>query len=531
MYKLLIVEDEDILRKDLEKGTDWSKMGFDVIGAVMNGIEALNIIEKTSPEVVLTDIRMPDMDGIELMKILSTNYPNIRVVILSGYNNFEYARDALRYGAFEYLTKPLDESELEGVFKRLYDTLRKENRDKRENLKSVERSIDEDYMTDLFISGLLTKPLNQEFILKSIKELKINMYENYICVAAVKISNEQINDRHFISISKRILKSYGYFIVPFDGYFSIVMSKFSRYSMQDFLNDVKQYKLQVENELSVSIKKECILSIGISKVNTTFKGVSMAWKEAVTAFNYIFYKGKGNIIQYNEINLKMNLKVLDIEVNKAIEDLAEAFLEKNTINMRVIMEQIFRNFDSMKIPDIIYVKLKIMEIFLALGIRMHERDMDNEIIIGKDLIYSEIFSKESLKELKFWFINKLDEVVQELEYKRSNLSEDGLVEKIKKYINENIDKKVSLNKLAEEVHVTQNYISTIFKKETGIILTNYITNLKIQKAKEYLQSSRLRIQDISEMLGYSDYRYFCTLFRKETGVTPLEYRSQMLLRK
>lgn len=189
MYKLIIVEDENIVRSGLEHGTDWAGLGFEVAGTATNGIEALKLVEQCNPDVVLTDIRMPDMNGIELMRILRNQYADIEIVILSGYSDFEYARSAVKYQAYEYLTKPIDEQELI----RTFQSIKQKIRSKRQEFYSQKESengpyrVDRDKLRDVFLSTFMRKPLDEEFIRKSLEELDIQLNEKCYCIAVMQL--------------------------------------------------------------------------------------------------------------------------------------------------------------------------------------------------------------------------------------------------------------------------------------------------------------------------------------------------------
>jgi len=165
-----------------------------------------------------------------------------------------------------------------------------------------------------------------------------------------------------------------------------------------------------------------------------------------------------------------------------------------------------------------------MEIFIILDNKLKQKNISLEELSGKDKIYAEIFSKYKLDSLREWFAEKLKAIDAELD-KRFLESRCSLEKQVQMYVYNNIKEKLYLNDIAKAVHMSPTYLSSEFKKQTGKTLSKYIIELKINKAKEYLAFSDMRIQDISEELGFSDYRYFCTVFKNETNLSPLSYRA------
>ena len=525
MYKLIIVEDEDIVRSGLVNGTDWHNLGFEVVGAAKNGIEALEMVDNSKPDVVLTDIRMPDMDGIELMRILRHRYPEVEIIILSGHSDFDYAKSAVKYDAYEYLTKPIDEKE----FIRTFKEIKKKIRNKRQDYytkKGDGNELDKDIMRDVFLSAVLTKHISSDLIRKGLIELDIKVNENSYCVAVAQMdfNKVEMND-DIVELFKhechKHIGNFGYSHIFIEKNCYIIMSK-SGAKYYDFKRDLEKIKENLN--LSLETHGDITVSIGLSRIHSGFESIYNASIEAQKALSFMFYHGGNIVIPYSDINLKKLDSVKAQQLETLIVDLVDSIINNSINEKTVIANNLFTFIRKLSLSDITFIRIKLMEIFVTLDNKLKQKDIQLEQLSSKDLIYGEIFNKWKLDSLREWFMAKLKAIDSELN-KYSSDSSNSLEKQVQQYVYDNIKEKMYLNDIAEAVHMSPNYLSSEFKKQTGQTLSKYIVDLKISKAKEYLALSDMRIQDISEELGFSDYRYFCTVFKNETGQTPLNYRA------
>ncbi len=238
----------------------------------------------------------------------------------------------------------------------------------------------------------------------------------------------------------------------------------------------------------------------------------------------MFYHCGNIVIPYSDINLKKLDSVKAQQLETLIVDLVDSIINNSINEKTVIANNLFTFIRKLSLSDITFIRIKLMEIFVTLDNKSKQKDIQLEQLSSKDLIYGEIFNKWKLDSLREWFMAKLKAIDSELN-KYSSDSSNSLEKQVQRYVYDNIKEKMYLNDIAEAVHMSPNYLSSEFKKQTGQTLSKYIVDLKISKAKEYLALSDMRIQDISEELGFSDYRYFCTVFKNETGQTPLNYRA------
>lgn len=532
MYKLIIVEDEEIVRSGLKNGTDWDSLGFQVVGTASNGIEALELIENQMPNVVLTDIRMPDMDGIELMKIIRQRHSDVEIVILSGYNDFEYARNAIKYGAYEYLTKPVDDNEFQRVFQEIYQNIRRKRQNlyNNKNEKTGEQSLDAEKLRDIFLSTLLSKPLDKQFIRNSISELNIYINENSYCIAALQ--PETVENGYNIDVGSlfkgetvKFLISNGYPYAIFEGVCIILLSKEIGSSYYDLKKDMKTYKEYLENKLNHDFGIDIPVSVGISQMCSGLQSIRTAFDEASQALQFKFYRGAGKVISYSDVSTNKPGIVQANQLNSLIGNLIEVAFSQERHEVARKVRELFGFIRQEVFPDITFIRIKCLELFVLIDNKLKEKGIVLDDLGKMELLYRDIFNKATIDDLQAWLITKLESIF--ISSKNASCEQsNSLLQQVKGYILKNIREKIYLNDIAATVHMSPNYLSAAFTKETGLNLSKYIMDVKIEKAKEYLAESDMRIQEISDELGFSDYRYFSTVFKKETGLTPLDYRTK-----
>ncbi|WP_223156812.1 response regulator transcription factor [Thermosediminibacter oceani] len=366
MLKLIIADDEPIVREGLKESVNWDELGLRVVGCARDGREALEIFTSCGCDVILTDIRMPFMSGLELTGRVKEIDPSVIVVLLSAYDEFRYAQEAIRLGAFDYILKPIDLDELK-------KTMEKAVRKKQEMLDSENR----------------------------------------------------------------------------------VIPQLNREDMEFFKPESSRFPLKMEEELAKAVKRaDGPLALEI------FQRI---WDE---------FCSKNYSLEF--------LKRWGFEL--------VAIITRSVIEIGENVDILFKNTDP----------------------------------------WAEISRKKSKEELYGW-MKDLIEIICECIGLNKNVRNKKLVEEVVRIIKENYhDKNLTLNSIAERLYITPNYLSTLFKTEMGQGFCEYLTEYRVERAKEMLKDVRLRIYEISDAVGYTDPHYFSKIFKSITGLTPREYREKIL---
>ncbi|HEY5586742.1 MAG TPA: response regulator [Ruminiclostridium sp.] len=527
MYKVLIIEDEEIVRNSLKDDINWYALGFKVAGAVSNGVEALETLSICRPHVILTDIRMPNMDGLELIEKVRQKGFDIEVIIISAYSEFDYAQKAIQFGAFAYLTKPMDEEKFNDTFINLNKKLiEKEN--------MVTHLIEDDSSKSLanlqeaFLVSILSKKMDEEYIFLRLKELKIKMNEHCLCIGVIEIINNTGMDDD-LEILKNSIQYWSlsyYPVVLFNQKIVVFKNSSDIFIIYDFYKDIDDFRNYI---LQSSNSGDIIINSGISSIKSGFGCLQYLYNEAVTALEFTFYNVEGTTISYGAMNHKIGKTLNTLEITNSTDRIIDSLMSLNTIEMTYNTNLFFDNILYISPAEIELIYMKCLEIFLTIGKNCREKGFVLPMQDNKNELYKEIKSCREIYSMKKWFTQRMINIVEKLELE-SRESSKSVVWKACKYIQTNIDKKLNLEEIAEYIHINPSYLSSIFKKTIGESLNNYINNCKIERAKEYLYNSEMSIQEVADRLGFLEYRYFDLVFKKRTGNTPLEFRKKKFMK-
>lgn len=533
MYKLLIVEDEHLVRNRLQKGINWRKYGFQATAAASNGREALEFVEANPPNVVISDIKMPEMDGIELARSLKSRFPAVRVILLSCYSDFVYAQKAIEYGVYAYILKPVKEEEIGEVLVKLYNELEFQNPvNSNPAGMAVNVEIKNDLLEGVFLKLLTEGVSNIDSYRKRLEELSFVLHEQRICVMvfACECDEKLYTMKSLIPLVMREASIYwkglGYPLVFGNGVFYVLAHEKCNISYRDILYRSKQFKSRLEDRLSNSSYEGISISIGVGKLYPGMENIGASAREAEASLKHRFFKGKGTIISFDMIlegRKSGNTEMLSKEANELIRSVSEG----NVQNTLMTVKRLLLLLSEKKECDVNFLLIKCVEMYASITAKIKESNLPVELLSSEDIYYC-ISRCETFPDLCRCYEKYVTDLAGQVE-KLKKIDENLPIAKIKKYIDLNYGKKLSLRELSEQFALSAPYISMIFKEETGLNITDYILNVRMGQAKSLLKKSDMQIGEIADKIGFTDYRHFCTVFKKEAGVTPLQYRLKSIL--
>lgn len=467
MYKVLLVDDEKLVLKSLAGGVDWEKSGFYVSGTASNGIDALEQIEKVRPNVVFTDIRMPGISGLELIKKAKEIDKDIQFIVISGYAEFAYVQKSINYGVLGYCLKPFDEYEIEILLKKAL-----------ENLSYIKEKRNNDILKMLED----TKDINSQ---QSFERLLYNegIQEDFNIVVSIGKSQLKLQTNICLNIGST---RYVYFISA--------------------------------DKLHTSIKdiKECegVCGVGITKSTVLIHDVIKAIEDATTlAWGYFI---RGNFDIFYPKDPSENIKATLI-----IKELEAAVCKNDALGVLKILNELqtAKNYLSithvLKIYNTVYFHIILDSKYNATA---------DDYVYSKEQLYHLFNNFDSMISYLKEFLNNREtsNTYSVSDTKNANLKE------IIKYINENYSSDISVQSISKDFFLNPNYLSQLFKRELNITFTEFLTKVRLNHAKDLLGNSNLSIGEIAESIGYRDYFYFIKLFKKNTSQTPGQYRNKEL---
>lgn len=528
MYKLLVADDEKWVRKGIVSKLDQLGFSFSEILEAANGEDAFEMIKQHHPNIVITDIKMPLMDGIALIKNTVEIYPDIKFVIISGYTEFEYAEQALNMGVSGYLLKPIGDENVDKVLHKVIANL--DHVSEIELLKQEKETQDEN--NDFLV---LERQINQIFhILGNNSADKQKPYaeifsEEMCMLILLHIDNVnyyrscfKYNDLGLIKFSiKNILNE---------------IANHENVVVMDNFKDVTQVMVLVHHPQSETLKSICDrfvieaytkiqkslqlhITVAVSGIE---KGVTgELYRQACAAFDLRLSHGGNQIYRYQ----KLESKSFDFSEHK-LRLLQNCLSLYDFKNANIILKDILSP-ERLKESPGVYVHFLYSEIVTMLVKVCGQLGIDIEKTMSMDMLSGDILNSfDTADEIANYFYTTIVDIMGAESMVVQNCKD--LIGRVKSYASQNYSQELMVTDLAQKFAVNPNYLSTIFKQSTGETITKYIERIRIEKSCQLLLSSKNSISDIAQSVGYHDAQYFYRVFRKTMGITPMQYRNRDL---
>jgi len=534
MLKVFLVEDEYIVRNGIRDNIDWTREGFEFCGDAGDGEIAYKLIQSKQPDIIITDIKMPFMDGLELSHLIKNEFPQSKIIILSGHEEFSYAQKAIKIGVDEYVLKPINGADLLQVVKRVGQQIINE-RIEIENIKQykIEMKENEIYVKSRFFDKIIEGSLSTATILEKGKDFGFEMSAQYYQVMLFKYnirdededySNDLLKLEKEINILNVQHKNIIFFERAIEGNALLIKGD----SLEE-LNKVRQgYLDQVKQVMEGYSEVNYFGGIGIPVSRLT--NLSESYESAALAFARRFIVQRNEIINNDQISDLMYednstlINTLDLE--NLDTKMVEGFLRKGELNeIEFFIEEFLKHIDDISKESLLLRQYIVMNIYFT-ALDFLKEIGKKEILIKKlaseaDGIKAMIFD---LGKFKVFITDVFTACIKERDLLKTK-QYYSVVEQAKQYINEHYkNEDLSLNEVAAHVNISPSYFSTVFRRETGIGFIKYLTGLRMSEAKELLKFTDLRCGEISEKVGYKDPQYFSYLFKKEHNCTPIQYR-------
>lgn len=523
-YKVLLVDDEPQILRGMEEGIDWESFGFEIIGTASNGQEAWELMQANRPDVLISDIRMPFMDGLELVETLAKNYMKMKIILFSGFDDFEYAQKAIRYGVSEYLLKPVSIEQMEELLKRMYGEITAEIQEKN-NKTYLLRMYRENLpiLREQFLTELIEGKISSEKIEKRLQNLHLDFPWDS-CVAAVLQPDpeEEEAELKLFSISKVIHEI-------FEGFSQhLVFRCYERIVLLVHVEEKTQIQniLKCLNEASLIGRRFMQVNFycGVGSVVQGIHQVEHSYKNAVCALEYSVVSEDEPVIYIQDIEapLEKESHYFDEQCVKNLE-LAVKMADRRKIQEAV--EKLFEELERCKLNFEEY-QMRVLETGLSFSKIAYQYGLrDTEFLDARQLMGA-IFSMQTGEQLKKWLCQYTCHMGEAVNQKRMD-NNGVLAQKAKEYIDKNFSRSdLSVETLCEYLHVSPSHFSNIFKKEHGINFITYLTNRRMEEAMLLLKTTDYKTKVISEMVGYPESNYFSYVFKKQIHISPVNFRRQ-----
>lgn len=526
MIDVVIIDDEVWVAKMITQIIDWGAYGFRIAGIFHDGEEGLDGIRRLHPRLVLTDIRMPGLTGLDLIQTLSEESPDIMFVIISGYNDFEYAKSALTYGAIGYLLKPIDETELKKVVLKAKKQLVSEELKQRSELQirdtmghTVEKLREQFFIN--FILGLGDRSI----ALNRVNEdLKLNFRVGSFQVVNLLLEQKNCSKICIDLITKAIWEV----DLPTECCEMVTLNP--RGDSILILNYTPEQKNAIQQILdrffAVLLEKRppCGITMGVGSVSGNFSDICVSYQSAHEIAMYRLLRGTNRVYSALKLPHTVSENTHTLDLNHDIS-LKQAFQSGDLEAVQKLTAQWIQWYftKAQQAPQILIGGLNHLLSLYQENAPAGTRDWKAYFLERRD----EIGAASSLQEVNLLLANAAKTILDSRE-PDSAASGQTAVQEVLRYIDHHYMQDLSLSEVADMVRLNPNYFCEIFKREAGINFKEYLVTKRIEQAKLLLKSPSYKLNEVAEMVGYRDGKHFGKAFKKLVGITPGAYRKLML---
>lgn len=536
--KVFLVEDEMVIRRGIKNSIDWEKEGYIFCGEASDGELAYPMIIKEKPDILITDIRMPFMDGLELCKLVKKELPNIKILILSGYDEFDYAKEAIRLGVTEYLLKPISSGKLLEALNGVSESIRREKEDKDLVRKYMEEMRENtEHEKQKFFEQMIAGNLSMADALETGKKYEMNLSAGMYNLLLFRFTLGEENRK-----SGELLEEAEYAIEKLTERLEYVF-EFQRgvegwafLLMADNEEQMSERVKELSKDLEEIMKNYSTIAYfgGIGQPVARLRELEESFREAERALAARFTMELNRIISVEDIRMAQNVDTLDdIEITSFGEiEKTRTMLEKFLNNgaedeIDEFVDVYINELPEENLKSVLMRQYIIMDAYIVMMSFCEKIEgIEGEMQAQSEELKNSMKTIQTLEEIKNYIrmlLKKIIGVRDTISGRRySDIIEIAKDQIRKTYMSDEI----SLNTIAAEVGMSPSYFSSIFSKEMGKTFVEYLTEIRMDRAKELLMCSSMKTSEIGYEVGYKDPHYFSYIFKKTQNCTPKEFRAR-----
>ena len=520
LYKIVVADDENTIRRGICNFIDWKRMGYQIVADFEDGKELLEYLEKHEVDVVLTDIRMAEVGGLDVARIISEKELPVKVVIISGYKEFDYAREALKYNVVNYILKPIQIDEIEKTFEEIYQQLQQKAQEK-DQKKGMEEDILEllpELQEQFWLRVLLGGLRNRDNIIQQKEFLDLDFNTDTPCaIAEIQIDlDEKVTKKYYAEKNSRYNLLNNIFSGSVEGMYyypvylsreqlKIVITSATAIRKAEFVRTLERHLSDRSREIEELVSLKISYHLEQSFSNFT----EMA--DYYASMQIHMHRKSERVYEWNEVDQQRLLQkyqlLMDIINSGDVES-----LDSQIGNIM---------FEFRELP-LIERKNVIIDMFSMLLQRYMKMNQELWIDVKEQVDYSLILNapdKESLQKICSDLIHRIKRIVEEHQGEVSR----NITEQIMEYLKSHYQEDISLDLLADRYYLNPSYLSRMFKQCLGTGLTDYLIELRMENAKKLLLTGKYKVYEISQKVGYKSDKYFFRVFKSYTGQSPLEF--------
>ena len=524
-YRVLLADDEEEIRTGISRKIDWASLGFALVGEAGNGEEALELAEQLRPDVVLTDIKMPFLDGLELCRRLRVSLPGARLVVFSGFDDFEYARQAVSMGVSEYILKPINAPELTRVLETLRDQLDRQRLERRD-METLRRRYEESLpvLRELFYTRLLSGQIRPEQVQDRAARYEIDLPQGLWTAALVHVDGDEgeRDELLLLSVQSFLEKHFALAgcaarVVLYGDMAALLVHLDREDRLYPLLEELERLSRLSQSYLGLRLTTGVgLLCRGPEELNHSAGG-------ARSALDYRILAGGGRVIYIGDLEPQSAAAPsFEEEDQRALSAAVKLGTQEQVEEMvRSLMERLSHAGLSLSKCD-----LFLLEVVTCLVRLTRSGGVEVEEVFGERFTGAvSVADFSSLEELGRWLGERCQRLHELLGRRRSD-STWQMVERAKDYIaGHYTDEQLSVEALCSHIHLSPTYFSTLFKREVGMSFTAYVTKVRMDEAARLLRETDEKTYRIAEATGFSDPNYFSYVFKRHFGLSPSKFRA------
>lgn len=528
-YRVLLVDDEEEIRTGISRKIDWEAVGFSLVGEAGNGEEALELAEQLRPDVVLTDIKMPFMDGLELCRRLRQSLPAAKLVVFSGFDDFEYARQAVGMGVSEYILKPINAPELMEVLNKLRELLDRQRLERRD-METLRRRYEESLpiLRELFYTRLLSGQLPAEQVRDRAARYEIELPSGLWTAALVhaELSGDgEAGDRDellLLSVQSFLSEHFSLAgcaarVVLFGDAAALLVQLSGADKLYPLLEELERLSLLCQSYLGIS------LTAGVGRPCQGPEELDRSVAGARSALDYRALAEGGRVIYIDDLEPQ---SATELSFEEEDQRQLSAAIKLGTPEQ--VKEEIQGLIERLRQTGLSLsrCRLFLLEVVTCLIRLTRSGGVAVEEVFGANFTGAVSISDfSSREELGRWLEERCLRLRELLGQRRTD-SAGRLVEQAKEYIAGHYsDESLSVEALCSHIHLSPTYFSTLFKREVGMSFTAYVTQVRMEEAVRLLRDTDEKTYRVAERIGYSDPNYFSYVFKRQFGLSPSKYRT------
>lgn len=499
MYRVLVVDDEKLERDGIRFLLSMEEGEWEIYEAA-NGKLALNELRKHPVDLMLTDIKMPHMDGLELSKKAREEYPDLEIIIFSGYGDFAFAQEAIRYGVTDYVLKPVDPD-------RFHDTIQKIQKEIASRKNKEQQSIKEkSFLQQYFLLGYIYSG-DQERLKEAEGIVDFSVWEQWHCAILIESDEaffDSASDEVPLEIREELRRSFFY------------LNLNGRQSLLLFKDVYCDYVLVAKNVYNLLKRLHPVrFHLAVSRRFDGYQELPEIMEQLEQQMEEKFYHPEKHVFSNEDDVLK--LSVGEVQDSQIMQMISEDITRKDTDQLRKHFACLKEKYHDNTQYSAMYIKFVFSNVIQEL---FQENQFSGERRLEHEI--ERLYNCRNIMEI----LEVTEDNIKEYEafLDRSMSSSRNEVAAVKNYIYQHYEEDLNLEMLAEKVYLSSGYLSFIFKKETGMNLNRYIRVFRMEKAKELLCSTNMKVAQVSERVGFANVSYFCRSFREYYGSSPESYR-------